>query len=169
MPVAQGPQVTARNVLVIGMSAVLVAGLLVLMFWILLSRGNTTVVIGDQDFNAGNAVSQANAISEAGPILYPDLLSGGQRDIYLTHQGDDPTQGWLAFAARRAQDPRECYFEWDNETAAFYLTSVPNSDITCEPATVNPLGTGLRQYRVEVRGNNVHILLYQTVQPSSVG
>ncbi len=162
MPVAKGPAITVRSVALVGASALFIVGLVAALLWLAFSQGNTTVVLGDRDFDAGKAVSQSQAIRQDGPILYPDLLSGGQRDIYLTHQGNDPEVGWYAFAVRRDSDPKECYFQWDSQQNMFHLTNVLGSNGTCESVSVDAVGAGLTQYPVEIRDGNVHILLYQS-------
>ncbi|MDE0066214.1 MAG: hypothetical protein OXN44_04985 [Acidimicrobiaceae bacterium] len=159
MPVARGPQLNARNALLLGFTAVVIAGLLGVMVWFAASQGNTEIVLGDRDFDAGDAEKISDEIIERGPILYSDVGSGGQRDIIVTHRGTDQEQGWLAFAARRAQDPRDCFFSWDPDKAEFLLTTAAGSDTTCDEVTADAAGTGLRQYRVEVRDGNIHVLL----------
>ena len=159
MPVARGPQINARNVLLLGFTAVVIAVLLGLMVWFATSQGNTEIVLGDRDFNAGNVGAISREIQDRGPILYSDVGSGGQRDLIVTHIGADPEQGWLAFAARRAEDPRDCYFDWDATTEEFSLTTAVGSSTTCDEVTTDAAGTGLFQYRVEVRDGNIHVLL----------
>ena len=117
--------------------------------------------VGDRDFNAGNVGAISREIQDRGPILYSDVGSGGQRDIIVTHIGADLEQGWLAFAARRAEDPRDCYFDWDATTEEFSLTTAVGSSTTCDEVTTDAAGTGLFQFanRVEVRDGNIHVLL----------
>lgn len=159
MPVARGPQITARNALLIGFTAVVVAGLLFGMVWLASSQGDTEIVLGDRDFDAGKIGAISREISDRGPILYSDVGSSGRRDIIVTHLGADPEQGWLAFAARRADDPRDCFFAWDAETQVFFLTTAEGGSTACDTVTVDAAGTGLLQYEVEVRDGNIHVLL----------
>ena len=159
MPVARGPQINARNALLIGFTAVVVAGLLFAMVWLASSQGDTEIVLGDRDFDAGRIGAISAEIQDRGPILYSDVGSGGQRDIIVTHIGTDPEQGWLAFAARRAGDPRDCFFAWDADAQMFFLTTASGSRTTCDEATVDASGTGLLHYEVEIRDNNIHVLL----------
>ena len=159
MPVARGPQINARNALLLGFTAVIIAVLLGVMVWFATSQGNTEIVLGDRDFNAGKIGSQSREIRENGPILYSDVGSGGQRDIYVAHIGADPEQGWLAFAARRADDPRDCFFSWDPEADEFSLTSAPGSSTSCDDVRTDAAGSDLFHYNVEVRGGNIHVLL----------
>ena len=159
MPVARGPQINARNAVVIGLTAVVIAALLGAMALWAASQGTTEIVIGDRDFNAGKVGAISREIRDRGPILYSDAGSSGQRDIIVTHIGADPEQGWLAFAARRATDPRDCYFSWDLSAGEFFLTSAEGSSTTCDEVTTDAAGTGLLQYRVEVRDGQIHVLL----------
>lgn len=159
MPVARGPQINARNALLIGFTAVVIAVLLGAMVWFATSQGTTEILLGDRDFNAGRVEAISREIRDRGPILYSDVGSGGQRDIIVAHRGTDLEQGWLAFAARRAEDPRDCFFAWNPEAGEFYLTSAVGSSTICDEVTVDAAGTGLFQYRVEVRDGNIHVLL----------
>ncbi len=159
MPVARGPQITARNALLIGFTAVVIAGLLFGMVWLATSQGDTEIVLGDRDFDAGKTGAISREIAARGPILYSDVGSSGSRDIIVTHLGADPEQGWLAFAARRADDPRDCFFAWDGDAQAFFLTTAEGSSTACDEVTVDAAGTGLLQYEVEVRDGNIHVLL----------
>lgn len=159
MPVARGPQINARNALLIGFTAVVVAGLLVAMALLASSRGGTEITLGDRDFDAGKIGAISAEIRDRGPILYSDVGSGGRRDIIVNHLGTDPEQGWLAFAARRATDPRDCFFAWDADAQVFFLTTAAGSSVACDNVTVDSAGTGLLQYEVEIRDNNIHVLL----------
>ena len=151
----------ARNALLIGFTAVVIAGLLFGMVWLASSQGNPAIVLGDRDFNAGKTGAISREIQDRGPILYSDVGSSRRRDIIVTHLGADPEQGWLAFAARRADDPRDCFFAWDADAEEFFLTTAAGSSTTCDEVTVDAAGTGLLQYEVEVRDGNIHVLLNQ--------
>lgn len=164
MPVARGPQINARNALLIGFTAVVVAGLLFAMVWLASSQGDTEIVLGDRDFDAGKIGAISAEIRDRGPILYSDVGSGGRRDIIINHIGTDPEQGWLAFAARRAGDPRDCFFAWDANEQIFFLTTAAGSSATCDEVTVDSAGTGLLQYEVEIRDGNIHVLLNEGSQ-----
>lgn len=164
MPVARGPQISARSALVIGFSALVVAVLIGLMALWAASQDDTQIILGDRDFNAGKARVISDEISDRGPILYSDVGRNRQRDIIVTHIGDDPEQGWLAFAARRATDPRDCFFSWDSTTKRFFLTSSADSDRQCDDVTVDAQGSGLLQYPVELRNGNIHVLLNKPTQ-----
>lgn len=155
MPVARGPQMTARSALVIGISAVVVAVVIGGLVVLASSSGDVEVRLGDTDFNAGRAEAQSAEIADRGPILYQDLGSGS-RDLILQHLGEDPERGWLAFDARRPGDPRGCFLEWSGPDRHFVL--VATGDTICEEGViVDEVGTGLEQYPVTVVDDEVRI------------
>ncbi len=105
------------------------------------SDSNVEIRLGTEHFEAGPADQRADAIGRDGPILFTDA-AGGTRDIYLQHVGATPTEGWLAFEARRPGSGRECTLEWQAQDSHF----VDPCDQTVVPAD----GSGLLQYPVEV-------------------
>ena len=108
--------------------------------------GSIEVKLGNERFDAGDDALRAQAIRADGPILFPDV-AGGQRDIYLQHQGDDVTKGWLAFDVRRPGQARDCQLKWDRDARLFRDS--------CGGATIPADGAGLAQYPAEVddKGN----------------
>ena len=79
---------------------------------------NVQINLGDDRFQAGDAVSRSAAIADGGPILFADV-AGGSRDILLHHVGDDPTTGWFAVSAAPAGAPRDCVLVWQDDTEVF--------------------------------------------------
>lgn len=159
MPVAKGLNISVRGAVLVGLTALIAAIFLGGTMWIILRQGNVELVLGDREFRAGNAAAMTAEIAQEGPILYADAGDFGQRDIILNHQGNDQSQGWVAFAARRAGDPRECYFQWDASAQLFSLTNAPGSNLECEDATSDAIGSELTQYPVEVREGELFVLL----------
>ena len=158
MPVARGPQINTRSALLVGATAVVVALLLGgMVIWLASTGDQVDIALGDTDFDAGSITAISQEIDDRGPILYSDVGSGGSRDIILQHLGSDPEEGWLAFAARRTGDPRDCFLRWDADAAVFDLVST--TDTVCEPVSVDEAGTGLEQYRVEIREGTIRVLL----------
>ena len=147
MSPVQQTRLSPRTIVIMAISAVIIAaGLLVFVLVSLprlTSSGEVEVQLGSELFDAGYATVQAAAIDGGGPILYSDV-SGGQRDIYLQHLGDDPLSGWVAFDARRAGTARECTVQWDPADEQF--------DDPCDGSTVPADGAGLTAVFVEVRG-----------------
>ncbi len=116
----------------------------------LASQGRVDVRLGSDTFADQNAEDAAEEIAERGPILYADT-AGGDRDIYLQHLGDDPTEGWIALAARPAGVSRECSVRWDGDDEVFRLLD-PSGDETdaCDGREFPPDGEGLPSYPVTV-------------------
>ena len=145
MPVAKGGPPPARQAALVGLGAVL--GVLAIVFLVTrfdsLDGGGQTaeVELGQPVFSPGSAVDIAAAIGDSGPLLFPDAARG-DRDVILQHLGDDPTEGWAAFAVRREGADRECFVEWQPDERVF----VDSCDGTVYPDD----GTGLEQYAVSV-------------------
>jgi hypothetical protein len=99
------------------------------------------VNLGDEMFDAGVATDRAQTIADGGPILFSDV-AGGQRDIFLQHQGDDPKTGWLAFDVRTPGQSRDCMLQWDKTAMVFHDS--------CGGATFPADGTGLMHYPATV-------------------
>jgi hypothetical protein len=136
---------------VAAVAAVAVAGIVVAvaLFVViagLIPGGDVEVRLGDDEFRAGDAESQAESIAEDGPLLFSDP-SGGDRDIFLQHVGDDPGEGWLAFDARPAGTSRECNATWDAGAGRFVAP--------CGGAVYPADGEGLTQYDVRVDDGEV--------------
>lgn len=145
MPVAQGGPPPLRQVLMIGLGVVMTLGTIL---FIVTSTGNLLgnqsslqIESGDPVFNLGEASERASDIAERGPQFLPDP-SGGDRDLWVNHVGDDESSGWYAFGARPLSAPRTCVAEWKADARRF----VDTCDGTVYPAT----GEGLPQFPVTV-------------------
>ena len=161
MPVARGPQINARSAVLVGLTGVVVALLLGgLVIWLAASSDTVDVRLGDRDFDAGHVGAISAAIN--GPILYSDVGTRRSRDIVVQHLGTDVETGWLAFAARRAEDQRDCFLQWQPDNREFRLTSA--TDTVCDDVTVDEAGTGLQHYVTEVRDGRIHVLLNDEVE-----
>jgi hypothetical protein len=133
-----------RQALWLGLAAALgVTAMALLVIWISAQarEGDIRVQIGDDTFRPGQAETIAGVIAEQGPWLIPDV-AGGDRDVILQHLGEDPDQGWHAFAARPVAAPRDCVAEWQPEAEVF----VDSCDGTTYPAD----GAGLPAVPVRV-------------------
>ncbi len=149
MPVARGPQISAKSAIIVGIAGVAAALLLGAgVIWLAGSGGNVTVRIGDTDFDAGSSQVMAEEIADNGPLLFADV-GGGRRDIIVQHLGDDASSGWFAFEARPADQPRGCFYQWDPTTQTFNLTGA-DSSIVCPDITVDATGEGAGQFPVVV-------------------
>ena len=136
--------------LIIGAAGVLVAIGLIVATLAAANSGNVEIRIGDDDFDAGDAESRAEAVARDGPILFSDV-SGGERDIILQHLGDDAQAGWLAFDAHASGASRDCFLEWDAGQELF----LDSCDGTAYPAD----GAGLTTYDVTVIEGDVVVSL----------
>jgi len=105
-------------------------------------------LLGDATFNDLDADSTAGTIDEIGPLLFSDV-AGGDDDIIVQHLGDDPDEGWLAFAARAPGADRDCFVEWQPDDEQF--------EDTCTGDTYPPDGEGLTQYEAIVEDGRVVI------------
>ena len=160
MPVARGPQINARSAVLVGLTGVAIAVVLGGGVLFLASRGgDVEIQLGDSDFDAGQIGRISEEIDDRGPILYSDV-AGRSRDLILQHLGDDPEAGWLAFNARPLGEPRDCFFQWDEDEQRFDLITVVD-DVTCADITMDERGnlsTGELVYTYPVTiddGNNV--------------
>jgi hypothetical protein len=141
-------QTKARNPrsMVLAVAGVVLGIVLVLVIFVvavpsLTESGKVEVKLGSDTFPAGSAESRSRTIAEDGPLLFSDV-SGGQRDIYLQHIGDDPTTGWYAFDARRPGQSRDCSLGWQAEAEEFLDP--------CDGTVVPADGAGLLAYPVTV-------------------
>lgn len=144
MPVAQSGTTPARQAILVGLGALL--GVVAILFLVLqadrlLGSADLDIEIGDGLYRPGPADELADGIDDNGPLLLPDVAAG-DRDIWLTHVGDDPDEGWRVFSARPATAARTCVAQWVAADDSF----VDSCDGTVYPGD----GTGLPQYPVVV-------------------
>jgi hypothetical protein len=149
MPVAQTRGHAGKALLVAGVSVVLLLGLALLVANAA-SRGNVTVNLGDDRFEAGEVANIAKRIDKDGglPILYPDLVSR-ERNLYVQHLADQPSKGWVAFGAFDPKDP-SCSIGIDRDAKVLVDS--------CDPSRTYPLdGTGLRRYPTTVEDGHLFV------------
>ena len=138
---ARAPRSVILAIVGITVGIALVLLLFVVAIPSLTESGTVEVKLGSETYDAGQAASRASNIASGGPLLFSDV-SGGKRDIYLQHIGDDPDTGWFAFDARRPGQSRSCTLVWQPESADFR----DPCDATIVPAD----GTGLTGYPVTI-------------------
>ncbi|MGH9211009.1 MAG: hypothetical protein ACRD2C_10045 [Acidimicrobiales bacterium] len=146
-PVARSQRHAGRALLVAGIAVVL----LIAAAWgfsKLGEQGEVEIRLGDDTFEAGDAERIAAEIGERGPVIYSDV-SGGSRDIWVQHRGDDPESGWLAFDVRPPGSPRDCVAEWQADDEVFVASC------TGEEFPVD--GDGLPQYPVTVEDGDLEV------------
>ena len=109
----------------------------------LAQAGDVQISIGDDVFAPGNTEDLSEAL-QTDPLLLSDV-SGGDRDIFLQHLGDDPDSGWFAFAVRPLDAPRDCFVNWNLDAQEF--------NYNCDDRTFPAGGDGLFQYPVNISPN----------------
>lgn len=108
----------------------------------LAQSGDVQLSIGDQVFGPGNIDRLSEDIDrEQTPLFFGDV-AGGDRDIFLQHIGDEPENGWFAFAVRPIDAPRDCFISWEADERQF--------SYNCDDRTFPADGEGLFQYPVAV-------------------
>ncbi len=167
-PVARS-QAHAGRVLAVSVVGIALAIVAAFALAVLANRGSVDVKLGDDTFAGQDAEDAADQIAETGPILYPDA-GGGDRDIYLQHQGDAPDRGWLAFAARPAGVPRECTLRWSAGDEVFRLLDPDGEESgACDGREFPPDGEGLTQYPVQVKDGKLDVDLNAADRTSTTG
>ncbi|HET6663941.1 MAG TPA: hypothetical protein VFG94_06770 [Acidimicrobiales bacterium] len=148
-PVARSQGHTGRALAVAAGGVVVAIGVAATLA-VLANRGTVDVRLGSDTFAEHDAEDAARDIAENGPILYPDT-AGGDRDIYLQHFGDDPEEGWIAFAARPPGVSRACTLQWDGNDEVFrLLDSSRKVSGECDGREFPADGEGLPTYPVTV-------------------
>ncbi len=97
-----------------------------------------TTQLGDEVFGNLEASSVAADVAAGGPLFFADL-TGGSRDIWVTHSGPADDSGFDALAAL---DPSGCPVDWDPDRGEFVST--------CDGVGYGPRGVGLTHYPVTV-------------------
>ncbi|CAN5744775.1 hypothetical protein BH24ACT3_BH24ACT3_01510 [soil metagenome] len=139
MPVAKSSP-TGRTAAIVGVAGVIAAIGLIALISVVAGRSDVEVRLGDDRFPLGSAEARAESIAEDGPTIYSDVASG-DRDIYVQHLGEDPAEGWLAFAASPPGKARDCFLRWQAEQEEFTY---------CYGETYPADGGDLPSYPVEV-------------------
>ena len=139
MPVARGPQMNARSAVLVGLTGIVIAVVLGGGVLFLASQGgDVEIKLGDANFDAGQIGRISEEIDDRGPILYSDV-AGRSRDLILQHLGDDPEVGWVAFEARPIGEPRDCFFQWDDNAQQFDLVTIAG-DVECADVKMDERG-----------------------------
>lgn len=149
MPVAQSRGHAGKALLIAGAGVVIALGIAFAVAQ-MASRGDVTIRLGEDRFDAGKVESMAAAIDddEGLPVLVPDLV-GGQRNLFVQHLSDDEDEGWVAFGAFDPDDP-SCAVEIDRQARELVNA--------CDPSITYPLdGTGLRHYPTSVEDGRIYV------------
>ncbi|MDH3705693.1 MAG: hypothetical protein OES57_06470 [Acidimicrobiia bacterium] len=156
MPVAQGPTVSPRSALVVGLSGVIAAALLVGFVW-WASQSGEGFTLGDDEFDAGH-VSQADSVAENGPVLYQDPETGN-RPIWITHTGSEEDEGWVAVEAVVPGSDASCVVNWNRDINRFQNT--------CDADDTYPIdGAGLATIPVYIDDDRIIVDLQGVRDPN---
>ncbi len=148
-----------KQMMAIGIGIIAVVLAVALAWGILqLSGGKTSTQLrlGDDVFEAGNAVRMSRQINKDGPLLFSDVSGRGQqRPIFVNHFGDDPEIRWVAFDASAPGSSKNCFLTWNDDHQVFEERSVADGNNReegelCRPETFPPNGEGLTQYKWKV-------------------
>ena len=155
MPVQQTRGHAGKALLVAGLGVV-VALAVALLVAQAATRGDVTVRLGDDEFDAGQVAAIAESIEEGDglPLLYQDVADG-DRHIFVQHLGDDIDEGWVAFSAFDPDRP-ECLVEIDREAAELVNE--------CTGETYPRDGSGLRFYETRVDGGDLFVFLNEPIE-----
>ena len=124
--------------------------------------GPVRIQLGDDEFDAGQAVRLSRQIQEDGPAIFSDVSGRGQRQpIVVNHFGDDPEILWVAFPAVAPGADEGCFLTWNAERELFEDRRPPEGagrdelGELCSDVTYPPNGEGLEQYgwQVDDQGN----------------
>jgi hypothetical protein len=148
MPVAQSRGHAGKALLISAVGVVILLGSLFLVAH-LASKGDVTINLGDQRFDAGKVTNIATAIQRGNglPILYQDLV-GKNRNLFVQHEGTDPAKGWVAFGA----------FNPDNPACGIAIDRQTNTLVgDCDHKAYATDGTGLRHYPTAVENGKLFV------------
>ena len=77
-------------------------------------KGPVQVQLGDDVFNAGQAVRLSKQIAVDGPLLFSDVSGRGQlRPIFVNHFGNNSSLRWVAMSAAAPGAPEGCFLAWN--------------------------------------------------------
>lgn len=119
--------------------------------------GPVRIQLGDDEFDAGQAVRLSRQIQQDGPALFSDVSGRGQlQPIVVNHFGDDPEIRWVAFPAVAPGASEGCFLTWNAELELFEERRPPEGagrdDVgeLCSNVTYPANGEGLEQFGWEV-------------------
>jgi hypothetical protein len=107
---------------------------------------NVDINLGDDEFQIHQIEARAETVADSGPLLFADP-TGGNRPLIVTHQGDEPEEGWIAILAI-APGSEACIVDWDEDDGVFR---------DCEGETYPPDGEGLETFPTRVEDNTLFI------------
>lgn len=148
------PQISRTTAIVTSAVLAVVAAGLLLVFVIHLSHAKGgKVQIGATEFRIPIKVTSLVIEAEKAPLLFQDVR-GNTLDVFVSHVGTDPEQGWEAFEAHAPAAGRTCDVQWQPGPSAFRDP--------CTPTTFPEDGTGLLHYPVRIDSSGHLIVDFQT-------
>ena len=119
--------------------------------------GPVRIELGDDEFDAGQAVRLSRQIQQDGPVLFSDVSGRGQlQPILVNHFGDDPEIRWVAFPAVAPGASEGCFLTWNPDEELFEERLNPEGggrdDLgeLCSNVTYPSNGEGLEQFGWQV-------------------
>jgi hypothetical protein len=145
------------------LAGIVVIGLLGLFLWgmaAFISGGGaeSTERLAPTTFRLGPVTAISAEIAEDGPLLFspPGVSTGdAEQSIVLDHEGDDPTRGWVVYAAHPADRPASCAVEQVVGTSTFTDCEDRTLDVTdlAPPAPgVRPIVENRETLILDLRG-----------------
>jgi len=119
--------------------------------------GPLRIELGDDEFDAGQAVRLSRQIQQDGPVLFSDVSGRGQlQPIMVNHFGDDSQIRWVAFPAVAPGASEGCFLTWNPDEELFEDRRRPEGagreDVgeLCSSVTYPANGEGLEQFGWQV-------------------
>ncbi len=131
--------------------AVIAAGLLVVFVVHLSQQKGGKVQIGETEFRIPIKVTTLVKDADKAPLLFQDAR-GKSLDVYVSHLGTDPLQGWQAFEAHTAGVGPSCDVRWQP----------PTFRDPCTGTTFPENGAGLLHYPVRIDTSDHLIVNFQS-------
>jgi len=139
---------TQSRAALVGIAVVVaLVGGMVLLSW-LGEQGTVEVQLGSRDAGPYDTEEIARQVARDGPFVLQDLSPDKRLDIYLQHEGEDPSEGWIAISARApGVTDRDCALQWDGE----------RFEDPCSGETYPADGTGLTRFPTRIEGDDLYI------------
>ena len=171
MPVERRSTSQQVTTVVVAVVVVLLVGL---AGWGLVRAGSSkdsgvSLRLGDDVFDAGNAVRLSGQVAKDGPVLFSDVSGRGQsRPIFVNHFGNDTQVRWVAFTAVAPGAEKGCYLAWNATRNLFEERKLPTENASesgrgklgelCRSTTWAANGAGLTQFSWQVdKGGNLQV------------
>ena len=148
------PQISRTTAIVTSAVLAVIAAGLLLVFVIHLSQAKGgKVQIGATEFQIPIKVTRLVTDANRAPLFFPDAR-GHTLDVFVSHLGTDPEQGWQAFEAHAPAAGRSCDVQWQPGPRAFRDP--------CTATTYPEDGTGLIHYPVRIDSSGHLIVDFQS-------